>query len=165
MVISVTIQIWVVLPIGYRKFPSQRYPSEYYPYVGRTRHQNGLSALVSQTSFRGKTIPNWMTLTILFSGFFMSIPTSFMTIAGENQGQMHRVFWPVFDTDRLFVCFLSQERVAGERLSLVAGDCFMWRRHGGYTKSTVNSLKVENRWKAKVITEIGKNSKFHFVKR
>ena len=28
-----------------------------------------------------------------------------MTIAGENQGQMHRVFWPVFDTDRLFVCF------------------------------------------------------------
>ena len=66
----------------------------------------------------------------------MSIPTSFMTIAGENQGEMHRVFWPVFDTDRLFV-FQSGASGTG-KIELSRRRLFhvtaAWRIHQKYSK-------------------------------
>ena len=52
ILIFVTIQILVVLLIGERKFLTNQ---NYYPDLVVTRHQYGISALVSQTSLRGET--------------------------------------------------------------------------------------------------------------
>ena len=71
-----------------------------------------------------------------------------MTIAGENQGQMHRVFWPVFDTDRLFVCFFKSGASGRGKIELARRRLFhvtaAWRIHQKYSKLSKSRKPLES---------------------
>ena len=79
----VTTQIWVVLLIGWSKFPTRHNQSEALPTV--TRHHYGISALFSRTSFRVETGEGVAKCRLFPKARPSNVPTNWKTLRVRSQ--------------------------------------------------------------------------------